>query len=100
MRKFRAIVVGPGNVFNKAYLSFIFNLEELNIVGIVGRSEEKLKKYKEMYNINTYSLEKAIALKPDRVFVYTSSDSHYEIVKKLLINDINVYVDKHITDDI
>ncbi|WP_349290143.1 Gfo/Idh/MocA family protein [Thermoanaerobacterium thermosaccharolyticum] len=101
MKKFRAIIVGPGNIFNKAYLPFILDLEGLNIVGIVGRSEEKLKKYKEMYNIDTYTdIDKAIVLKPDCAFVHTSTNSHYEIVKKLLFNNINVYVDKPLTDDL
>lgn len=101
MKEFRAIVVGPGNIFNKAYLPFIFDLEELKIVGIVGKSEEKLKKYKEMYNIDTYTdIDKAIVLKPDCAFVHTSTNSHYEIVKKLLFNNINVYVDKPLTDDL
>ena len=30
MEKLKAIIIGPGNIFNKAYLPFIFNLEELN----------------------------------------------------------------------
>ncbi len=37
MKKLKAIIVGPGNIFNKAYLPFIFTLEELEIVGNSGQ---------------------------------------------------------------
>jgi len=101
MKKFKTIIIGPGNIFHKAYLPFIFNMDALDIIGIVGRNVEKLKKYKEMYNIDTYTdIDKAIELKPDCAFVHTSTNSHYEIVKKLLFNNINVYVDKPLTDDL
>lgn len=100
MKNLKAIIVGPGNIFKKAYLPFIFNLDMLEIVGIVGRDEKKLLKYKENYKVSTYtSIDEAIALKPDCAFVHTSTDSHYEIVKKLLVNNIHVYVDKPLTDD-
>ncbi|MGB9809880.1 MAG: Gfo/Idh/MocA family protein, partial [Caldanaerobacter sp.] len=101
MRKLKAVIIGPGNIFNKAYLPFIFTLEELDIIGIVGRNEEKIKKYKEKYGVNVYvSLEDAIKLKPDCAFVHTATISHYEIVKMLLENKINVYLDKPIADDL
>ncbi|AEM77731.1 Gfo/Idh/MocA family protein [Thermoanaerobacter wiegelii] len=101
MEKLKAIIIGPWNIFNKAYLPFIFNLEELNIVGIVGRSEEKLIKYKEKYGCDVYThIEEAIKLKPDCAFVHTSTESHYEIVKKLLESGIHVYVDKPIAEEI
>lgn len=100
MKKFKAIIVGPGNIFKKAYLPFIFNVDMIKIVGIVGRDEKKLLKYKENYKVKTYvSTDEAIALEPDCAFVHASTDSHYEIVKKLLTNNIHVYVDKPLTDD-
>ncbi|AEF17517.1 MULTISPECIES: Gfo/Idh/MocA family protein [Thermoanaerobacterium] len=101
MNKLKAIIVGPGNIFKRAYLPFIFNVDMLEVVGIVGRDEKKLLKYKENYKVSTYtSIDEAIALKPDCAFVHTSTDSHYEIVKKLLTNNIHVYVDKPLTDDL
>ncbi|ERM92619.1 dehydrogenase [Caldanaerobacter subterraneus subsp. yonseiensis KB-1] len=101
MQRLKSIIIGPGNIFNKAYLPFIFTLEELDIVGIVGRSEEKLKKYEEKYKCNIFTdLEEAIKLKPDCAFVHTATVSHYEIVRMLLENGVNVYVDKPITNEI
>ena len=101
MGKLKAIIIGPGNIFNKAYLPFIFNLDELNILGIVGRNKEKLIKYKQRYGCGIYThLDEAIKLKPDCAFVHASTDSHYEIVKELLKSSIHVYVDKPITEEI
>lgn len=101
MEKLKAIIIGPGNIFNKAYLPFIFNLDELNILGIAGRNKEKLQKYKERYGCDVYTeIDVVIKQKPNCAFVHASTDSYYEIVRELLKSGIHVYVDKPITEEI
>lgn len=64
------------------------------LVGAVSHSDypEAAKKVPIVGHYNGYSLEKIVALKPDIVFIWASSNKH-NIAEKLRALDIDVYID-------
>lgn len=64
------------------------------LVGVVSHSDypEAAKKIPIVGHYNGYSLEKIVALKPDIVFIWASSNKH-NIAEKLRALDIDVYID-------
>ena len=93
-------IIGLGDIAQKAYLPLITNME-LPLV-LCTRNEEKLIKLTRKYRVNDYC--KNYRELPDygvnAVFVHSSTDSHYEIVRFFLESGINVFVDKPVSDDI
>ncbi|MBC7487962.1 MAG: Gfo/Idh/MocA family oxidoreductase [Cytophagaceae bacterium] len=95
LSKRRIAVVGLGDIAEKAYLPIVAT--HLHITPVLcTRNEETLTRIANKYRIaETYtSLESLIATRPDAAMVHTATDSHYEIIKKLLTAGIPVFVDK------
>ncbi len=88
-------IIGLGNIAQKAYLPVITAMENLELV-LCTRNENTLNKLSKKYRIPTAvkTIDELIASGIDAAFVHTSTESHFDIVKKLLLNGINVYVDK------
>lgn len=91
-------IIGLGNIAQKAYLPVITTKEKLELV-LCSRNNSTLNKICKMYRIQSYvnTVEELIELGIDAVFVHSSTESHREVVEKLLNNKINVYVDKPIS---
>lgn len=91
-------VIGLGNICEKAYLPTITALENLELV-FCTRNLDKLKHFSEKYRIGEYvaSVDELIKKNIDAAFVHTATESHAEIIEKLLNNNIHVYVDKPIS---
>ncbi|PGM59281.1 Gfo/Idh/MocA family oxidoreductase [Bacillus sp. AFS053548] len=91
-------IIGLGDIAAKAYLPVLFEKEKIELV-LCTRSNETLdylsNKYRISETVNTVDelLEKNI----DASFVSTATEAHYMITKKLLLNGINVYIDKPIS---
>lgn len=93
--KKRIAVVGLGDIAQKAYLPVVAN--HLHIEPILcTRNEDTLHRIASQYRISeTYnSLEALLQAKPDAAMVHSATESHYEIIKKLLAANIPVFVDK------
>jgi virulence factor len=93
-------IVGLGNICKKAYLPVITAVEGIDLI-FCTRNKEKLEKLSEKYRVSSYvtSVDDLIALKVDAAFVHTSTESHVEIIEKLLTHGVHVYVDKPISYD-
>ena len=91
-------IIGLGNICEKAYLPAITSIEDIEIV-FCTRNIDKLKKISKKYRIVEYtsSVDDLISKNIDAAFVHTATESHAEIVEKLLKNNIHVYVDKPIS---
>lgn len=91
-------IIGLGNICEKAYLPAITSIEDIEIV-FCTRNIDKLKKISKKYRIAEYtsSVDDLISKNIDAAFVHTATESHAEIVEKLLKNNIHVYVDKPIS---
>ena len=93
-------IIGIGDIAKKAYLPVFSNKGEIEF-HVYTRDQEKLAQIGEKYRFKHLheSLDSLIKSGVKAAFVHTSTHSHYEIVKELLLNDIHVYVEKPITFD-
>ena len=96
--KKRIAVIGLGDICKKAYMPILGVNQDLELM-LYNRSPEPLVEMQSKYRVEygTNDLEQLIADQPVGAFVLTASDSHYSIVKKLLENGIDVYVEKPAT---
>lgn len=91
-------IIGLGNIAQKAYLPVITTRDGLELI-LCSRSSDTLNKISKMYRIKNCvnTVDELIKQGIDAAFVHSSTDSHAEIARKLLLNKINVYVDKPIS---
>jgi virulence factor len=91
-------VIGLGDIARKAYLPVITtrNVE----IHLCSRDRTKLTDIGKQYRITNLhnDVDSLIDAGIDAAFVHTATSSHESIVKKLLENNINVYVDKPVTN--
>jgi virulence factor len=94
--KKRIGIIGLGNIAQKVYLPILSNHPQVEIVGIMSRNAETVKKLGELYRItNRFTdLNSLLDKKPDAVFIHSPTETHYEIVLQCLKKGIHVYVDK------
>ncbi|GAB6136962.1 Gfo/Idh/MocA family protein [Halanaerobaculum tunisiense] len=64
------------------------------------RNQDRLNHFANKYNVQqtVQSIEELIKIDVKAVFVHVATVAHVEIVKKLLMNDIHVYLDKPISN--
>ncbi|MDY6847285.1 MAG: Gfo/Idh/MocA family oxidoreductase [Chloroflexota bacterium] len=97
-QKIKAAIIGLGDIAQKAYLPILTSHTAVDLM-LYNRSPEPLIRIQNQYRIEsgTTSLEEVINSKPQAAFVLTSSSSHFNIVKHLLENEIDVFVEKPAT---
>ncbi|MGE6259672.1 Gfo/Idh/MocA family protein [Heyndrickxia sporothermodurans] len=91
-------VIGIGDIAKKAYLPVYSHKEGVEF-HFFTRNLSTQSLIQNKYNFNNVhdSLESLIRSGIEAAFVHSSTDSHEEMVKVLLLNHIHVYVDKPIT---
>ncbi|OLS38606.1 oxidoreductase [Bacillus sp. MRMR6] len=91
-------VIGLGDIAQKAYLPVISQIANIE-VHLVTRNKEKLKMISSKYRFPHihHDLSSLMTAGVQAAFVHSSTESHYEMVKELLLHNIHVYVDKPIT---
>ena len=91
-------IVGLGDIAKKAYLPILSLKENIELV-LCTRNIEVLNEISNKYKISEYvqTVDELIKLKVDAAIVCTTANAHFDIVKKLIENNINVYVDKPIS---
>ena len=91
-------IIGLGNICEKAYLPVITAIDGIDIV-FCTRSKERLNSLSKKYRIkeSVSTVDELINMNIDAAFVHTATESHIEIIEKLLSNNIHVYVDKPIS---
>ena len=89
-------IIGIGDICKKAYL--ITLMDDLEIV-LCTRNTTTLQETKSKYKINkaVSSVDDLINEGIECAFIHSSTDSHYDLCKKLLSSGIHVYVDKPIS---
>lgn len=94
-------MIGIGHIAQKAYLPILTQTKGIEL-HICTRNEDTLKEIGETYHLkNLYSnINDWIKSGISAAFIHSSTDSHEYIIDLLLDNNINVYVDKPITNHI
>jgi len=96
--KKKIAVIGLGSICQKAYMPILGAQKDLELM-LYNRSPEPLAATQKKYRIDygTNSIDQLMDDQPETAFVLTSSDSHFEIVKLLLQNGVDVFVEKPAT---
>ncbi|MGG2025306.1 Gfo/Idh/MocA family oxidoreductase [Gottfriedia sp. S16(2024)] len=91
-------IIGLGDIFAKAYLPVLSEKEKIELV-LCTRRNETLDHLSNKYRINetVNTVDELLEKNIDAAFVSTATEAHYMITKKLLLNGINVYIDKPIS---
>ncbi|HZY81421.1 MAG TPA: Gfo/Idh/MocA family oxidoreductase [Cyclobacteriaceae bacterium] len=91
-------IIGLGDIAMKAYLPVITT--RAMSLHLCSRNEKTLSEIAQQYRIaNVYNdVDSLIRKNIKAAFVHTATSSHEEIVRKLLDNNVHVYVDKPVTD--
>jgi virulence factor len=91
-------IIGLGDIARKAYLPVITT--RAVDLHLCSRDKSKLADIGRQYRISKLynDVDSLIAAGIEMAFVHTATSSHESIVKKLLENNIHVYVDKPVTD--
>ena len=90
-------IVGLGDIAQKAYLPVLSEKEGIELV-LCTRNKKKLEELAKKYSLTEYvqTIDELLTLKIDAVLICTPSPTHFELTKKLLENNIHVYIDKPI----
>jgi virulence factor len=96
--KMKVSVIGLGGIAKKSYLPILAANNSLELQ-LFSRSQSSIQKSQAIWKIekSAEDLSGVFKWKPDVAFVLTNSPAHYEILKKLLANDIDVFVEKPAT---
>ncbi|WP_088808616.1 MULTISPECIES: Gfo/Idh/MocA family protein [unclassified Listeria] len=97
----KVAIIGLGGIAQKAYLPVFAEMENVEI-HLYTRNSLKLKQLSDKYRFPHIhqSIDSLIEAGIEAAFVHSSTASHPEIVRQLLDNQISVYVDKPISDNI
>lgn len=98
--KKRIGLIGLGGIAKKVYLPLLTQHDNVEIVGVMSKSELTVAQISEKYRIfGTTDSKELFRKEPDAVFVHTPTETHYSIVKECLLAKIPVYVDKPLSYD-
>lgn len=91
-------VVGLGGIAQKAWLPVLTQAESWQLAGAFSPNQAKAKPLCDSYRMRCYERLDALAADCDALFVHSSTASHYEVVKALLLADKDVCVDKPLAE--
>lgn len=97
----RIAIIGAGGIAQKAYFPLLVKWPGLEIGMLCTRTQATLEQAAQRWGIphTTTNLRQVIVLHPQAAFVLSPTASHYAICKDLLENDIDVFVEKPLTDN-
>ncbi|GGN95645.1 Gfo/Idh/MocA family protein [Saccharibacillus kuerlensis] len=100
-RRKKVALIGIGGIAEKVYLPLLAGHPDAEIVGIVSRTESRVRAAASLHRIPNFSteLDDLLRWEPDAVFVHSATDSHYAIVMRCLEAGLPVYVDKPLSTD-
>ncbi|QDX30203.1 Gfo/Idh/MocA family protein [Dickeya poaceiphila] len=98
MKLVRIGVVGLGDIARKAYLPILSQAEYWQLAGAWSPGQERARQLCQQYRMTCFSSLEMLISQCDAVFVHSSTASHYEVVKTLLLAGKHVYVDKPLAE--
>lgn len=102
MAKKRVAVIGLGDIAAKAYLPVLTRHEAIDIVSVMSRREETVRRVMAEYRLPAggTDLSAVWAASPEAVFIHAPTEAHYGLVLECLRQGLHVYVDKPLSYDI
>ena len=94
MKNIKMGMIGLGSIAQKAYLPILTKSERFEFVGAFTPNKVKREKVCSDYRIMPFDSIESLAKKCDCIFLHSSTETHYEIIKILLNLGVHVYVDK------
>jgi len=93
------VVIGSGGIAQKAYFPLLATMPSIRIIGIHSHTRQNMEKALQQWHFpfGTTNIDEIISLKPQTAIVISSTASHFDICKKLLENEIDVYAEKSLT---
>lgn len=91
-------IVGLGGIAQKAWLPVLSQASGWQLAGAFSPNQAKAQPICDSYRIPYFSQLDALAAASDAVFVHSSTASHYEVVKALLLAGKDVCVDKPLAE--
>ncbi len=98
MTLLRIGVVGLGDIARKAYLPILSQATDWQLVGAWSPGQARARQVCQQYRITCFSSLAELGRQCDAAFVHSSTASHYEVVKTLLLAGKHVYVDKPLAE--
>jgi len=94
-------VVGLGSIAQKAYLPLYMKLQDQVDFYFATRSQQVQEEIQEKYDLeHIYNdLDELLAKGIEACFIHTATASHYALVKQCLENNIDVFVDKPLSEN-
>lgn len=95
-------IIGLGGIAQKAYLPVYAAMQDTFDFILTTRDQTKLAALQAKYNFaaTAADVDALIAQRPLAVMVHTATSSHAAIVRQLLMHDINVFVDKPLSENV
>lgn len=95
-------IIGLGGIAQKAYLPVYAAMQDTFDFILTTRDQTKLAALQAKYNFaaTAADVDALIAQRPLAVMVHTATSSHAVIVRQLLMHDINVFVDKPLSENV
>jgi virulence factor len=92
-------ILGAGDITRKAYLPLLSSWPDIHIAGLFNRTRQTADEVVKRWHLPTpvESVDSLIDLGVDAAFVLTSTESHEELIRRLLEADIDVFVEKPAT---
>lgn len=98
----RISIVGLGDIASKVYLPLLCHRPDVDVVGVMSRSADKVARVGREYRIVGLftDLDELLAARPDMVFVHAATAAHHELVSACLAAGTSVYVDKPLASNL
>ena len=84
MKNIKMGMIGLGSIAQKAYLPILTKSERFEFVGAFTPNKVKREKICSDYRIMPFDSIESLAKKCDCIFLHSSTETHYEIIKILL----------------
>lgn len=91
-------VVGLGGIAQKAWLPVLAQADGWRLMGGFSPNQQKAQKICDGWRMRCYAQLDALAADCDAVFVHSSTASHYQVVRTLLEQGVDVCVDKPLAE--
>ncbi|WP_322905356.1 Gfo/Idh/MocA family oxidoreductase [Paenibacillus campi] len=92
----RIAIVGLGDIAHKVYVPLLSAHSDVELVGVVSRTETTVQQTMDQYRIvhGSTELHELVKWDVDAVFVHSPTTTHFEVVSACLKMGLPVYVDK------